>query len=160
MPSDKIEFVSSNLLYKSGVQVLTGSGTLEQTLDSFNLPPYIITPTQGIRIVAWGVSAANNNNKTWRLKFGATTLIAGPTDPNNALRWRLSAEILYRSASVQTVIAEELQANASGWNNELMDNTAPAEDDTLSILISVTGQDAVDSAGDITLDGWFIKVIE
>ena len=144
------------LLNAQTAAVATGTGTTEQTLQSYTTPPGIIGAAgQTLRITCWGVTGANANNKTMKLYFGASS-IATPTAATNAKGWRLVMNVMNRTATTQGI---------DSWG--LVDTTAvtPANTDgaetlTAGVLIKCTGTDGTSSASDITASGMTVELVK
>src|SRR6185312_12901729 len=74
----------SGLLTANLTSTATGAGTTEQTLLSYTLPAKTLSATnKGLKIQAWGVTAANANNKTMKLYFGSEVITTPTAATNN-----------------------------------------------------------------------------
>lgn len=100
--------------------------------------------TRGVRITAWGTSAANVNAKTLKVYFGAT-VVATTVTSLSATPWVLRATVLRVTATTQTAAGEAfLTANNGGPTI-----TAPGATLSGAVTLKVTGQSAV-ASDDIT----------
>lgn len=78
------------------------SAGTETTLDSVTVSQGTLAKTQSsILIFACGKTAANANNKTFRLKFGTTELFTTGAQAFNGVDWTLNAEIVRTSSTSQ-----------------------------------------------------------
>lgn len=132
----------------------TDADTVEKDLITFSLPADSLNANgKGVRVTAWGTTAANGNTKTMRLKFGATVLRAvGPFAPNN-LDWLVQSIVIRTGASAQDAMTHEMVQNSVVFTS----HTEPAEDTTAAITIKITGENAVAAANDIVAEGLLIE---
>lgn len=99
---------------------------------------------QGIRIIATGTFAANGNNKTVTLLFGATTLATLTGTFNNG-PWRFDAVVFRITSSTQTANTLVVEGVTPSTN---LIAASPTEDVDDSVTILVRGQGV--SSNDIT----------
>lgn len=84
-------------------------------LQTYQLPANSLTVAgRGIRIRAWGTTAANGNAKTVRLVFGSATLVTKMLATGVAGTWEIEATILRTGASAQDYYAKAYNNNATG----------------------------------------------
>lgn len=149
---------TGGLLNAQTAAVATGAGTAEQTLQTFSLPANTLTTAgQSLRVVCWGPTAANTNNKTARLYFGAS-VVATPTMATSAERWSLDILVMRRTATTQGFLGNG--AISTGPVPIAPIVTDGAETLTAAVTIKCTGQDGTDSAGDITANGMIVTAIK
>ena len=80
----------------------------------YTLPANTLTTTGDIlKIEAWGVYAANANNKTVTLEFGGQTILTTGSIAANAGSWKITASIIRTGASTQEIITEIISSNSS-----------------------------------------------
>lgn len=144
--------------------VATGTiaDTNETVLWTYTLPANSLNANgTKIRIRAWGACAANANNKTMRLYFGATVLNLSGTAAFNNNTFQYDAIVIRTGAATQVALAVGDTATAgaglAGTNLGNHIQTAPTEDTTAAIVVKVTGQNAVASANDILLKGAVVE---
>lgn len=146
------------LLNAQTAAVATGAGTTEQTLQQYTMPANQLSAAgQSVRIRCWGSTAANANNKTRRLYFGAS-VIATATEAANAQRWVLEMVVMRTGSATQSVSATGLAGTASVTPLSYVNQGT--DDLTAGVLIKCTGTDGTDSAGDITANGMIVEQIK
>jgi len=134
----------------------TGTGTSAQILQTYTIPAGTATTAgQGFRIQAWGTTAANANNKTMSLTFGATTVATTGALAANAANWVLFADVFLTSATAQTAVGQ----TQSGTSVQAASTSTPAETMANAITITMTGTDGTSSAGDITCTGMIVEFL-
>lgn len=164
--ADNVDFYAGKMVYPSGkfhamglinttsATAATAGGTGEQTLATYSLPANALDQVgRRVRVKAAFHCAANGNNKTMKLYFGAS-VITTPTAATNDKNAFLTLEIVKTGASTQIV-----------WGTGMVDTTAVtpyvnasgADTDTAAIVIKATGTDGSDSAGDIVLDDFYVE---
>src|SRR3990167_2424834 len=139
-------------------RTLTAAGTdadlLEKTLATVTITGNTLNINgQGVRVKAWGTTAANGNAKTIRLKFGATTIATNDiTKSPNGLAWECDADIFRTAATAQ----ESIGASYVGAVAQSKSDTQPRETETGNIDITLTGQNGVATANDIVCNGMIV----
>jgi len=130
--------------------------TTEQVLKSFLLPANSLSNNgSGIRITAWGTTAANNNNKTVAIKWGGRT-IHQESSPANNRSWLLKDDVYRTGSASQDIIGALGIWDVSGAFSGFQTDT---EDLTTDTLIEVVGQNAVPSANDIVVEGLRVEFL-
>lgn len=130
------------------------TGTTLQTLASCDIPANALSVDgMGLRVRAWGITAANANSKSLQLFFGATACDSLTSTVNNGAMV-LEATILRTGAATQecagTGIAGSGTVNAT--------RAAPAEDTTAAITLAVKATTAT-ASGDVTFKGLTVEVL-
>ncbi len=128
----------------------------ETVLQTYTLPANSMNNLgRGVRVRAWGVFAANSNNKTVRLYFGALAAVSSGTLSSSNTAWVINMEV-YRTTS----------GNQIYWGNIIAGNSdigvqqgVATATDTGTIVINVTGQNGSNSAGDIICNGMTVDII-
>lgn len=139
--------------------VATGAGTSEQILQQYTLPANSLSAAgQQVTIRCWGTTAANTNNKTRKLYFGAS-VITTATEAANAAGWDLSLTVMRTGAATQAVVGRG-QAGTAGATNIAVYQNAGTDSLAASVLIKCTGTDATDSAGDITANAMTVSGVK
>jgi hypothetical protein len=133
----------------------TGADTNETDLWTYSLPANTLNVNgKGVRVTAWGVNAANVNNKTWKVYFGSTAVYALGPSALNGSSFRVVMEV------ARTGAAAQIAAAFGGAGGTLTTATAaPAGDTTGAITIKVTGQNGTASASDIVFKGAIVEVL-
>ena len=135
--------------------VATGTGTAEQTLQTFSLPPNTLTSAgQMLRIACWGATGATANNKTVKLYFGSS-VITTPTYAGNAQSWYLELIVMRTGAATQAVVGNGMAGTGSVTPVAVYTN-AGTEDLTAAVTIKCTGTDGTSAAADITANGMIV----
>lgn len=125
-------------------------GTGEDILYTYDLPGNTLTTNgEGVRIRAWGKTAANANNKTLKLYFGSLLFNSGAIAVNDK-DWVLDAVILRAGVNDQT-------ASVSGIYNAtaVIQSTTMTEVMANDITIKVTGE--ATATNDISIIGAFVE---
>lgn len=156
-----IQAVNSNvggLINAQTAAVATGTGTAEQTLQTYSLPASTLTTAgQAVRVTCWGATAANTNNKTVKLYFGSTH-VDTPTMATSAETWSVNYIAMRRSATTQGFIGNG--AISTGPVPLAPSVTDAAETLTGAVTIKCTGTDGTSSAADITANGMIVELIK
>lgn len=135
----------------------TTAVTTEEDLWTYSLPAGALNADgRGVRIIAWGTFAANANNKTVKVYFGATNNSSASytTAPNGTL-WKFTVDILRGSATTQFGSSLFSAGGLSGTN--IM---APTETLSGAVTIKVTGQNGTAVANDIVFRGGYVETIK
>lgn len=125
-------------------------GTGEDTLYTYDLPGNTLSINgEGVRIRAWGKTAANANNKTLKLYFGSLLFSSGAIAVNDK-DWVLDAVILRAGNTDQT-------ASVSGIYNgaAVIQSTTLTEVMANDVTIKVTGEATANN--DIFIIGAFVE---
>ena len=120
-------------------QNATDDGTLE-TLWSYSLPANTLDENgDSLDIFASGTNAADTDSKILDLDFGSTTVETVTTASSAAVAWKLSATVVRTAAGAQKasgwLILQSHSFQAAGETTY----TTPAEDETGTITIAMTG---------------------
>lgn len=129
------------------------TGTTEETLSSYNLPANALSANgKGLRVTAWGTTAANGNSKTFALTFGATTCSTLSGTLNNAAIV-LTALILRAGASDQ-------ECGGTGLAGTVASSTrgTPAEAETGAIVIAAKATTPT-ASGDLSFQAMTVEVL-
>ena len=142
----------------------TPATTTETTLKTWDLPAgALATDDQGIRIHAFGSFAANANDKTVRIKFGATTVLtytgAGPGTGGGG--W---AQVdLFRTGGTAQKAIPWLVSGIGNWGDPAFTtttgHTTPAETLSGAVTIKVTGENGTGTADDIVCEGFSVEFL-
>ncbi len=153
------------LLYSQGGSVGNGADATDDTLFS-----YVIAANQwatlfpssqpygkgGIRVNAWGTSAANGQNKTAKIFFGTLTAISTGVVTINAKSWFLQAIILRTGVSTQKALGQGT-SDATQLSVSAQDHT---QDETAAITVKVTGASPTSSsANDLLGKGMTVEAL-
>lgn len=92
----------------------SNSGTGQTDLIEYDLAKNNLKNNGDIlEVEAWGVYAANGNNKTITLEFGTQTILTTGAIAANGGSWRVKAKIIRTAAATQEIITEIISSNAS-----------------------------------------------
>lgn len=129
-----------------------GSG--EDELISYAMPAVLDANGRAVRITAWGTTAANGNNKTAILYFGATALVTSGALAINAQDWIVTATVVRTGATAQEAIAvyQNETPTTVGPNR-----TTPAE--TLSAAVTIKCTGTATSDNDIVQRGLIVELL-
>lgn len=140
--------------FSSTGPVATAAGTSAQDLYNFSLPAGALKRAgQGLRITAYGHTAANGNTKTVALTFGGVALTATASAAANNKDWFLSALVIRGAAGFQEALGQG-NFNQTALNPVVTDMTL---DETAAQAIKLTATDGTSSAGDVTVSGFYIE---
>lgn len=132
-----------------------GADTTEDILMSYSLPAKTLSATgKGLKIRAWGICAANTENKTMKLYFGSE-VIATATAATNNKNWFLELEVFKTGASAQVVFGQG-QVDTTNVTPYV---TTGAETDTAAITIKITGTSGTATASNIIAKGLVVEVM-
>lgn len=133
----------------------------EETLMSFSLPAFSMgVAGQGVRIKAWGTTAANATAKQIRLKFGATAVFDSGNVAANGETWHFQAEVFRTGGATQDAIGFLSFYDTATPTIVPALITTPAETLTGAVTIAITSQVAVGAAAaDVTAEGFTVEYI-
>lgn len=134
------------------------TGTAEEVLVSHSIPANTLrVDGRGIRIKAWGTTAATANSKRIRIRFGglSSTVIADTTSQaaNNKV-WIVDALILRVNANTQKCVGTSIHNDSE----QPPLATSDSEDLTTLIPLVVTGE-TPSASGDLTYSGSLVELI-
>jgi hypothetical protein len=138
--------VGGALNVNTTVQATTG--TIEEVLATYTLPANTLSANgKGVRVTAAGLTAANGNTKTMRVRFGGIggTQVCSSTTATSGVAWHQTAEIFRTGAATQITGCTSTAGTAANTNI----NTA-AQTLSGTVDIVVTGTTAT-ASGDATL---------
>jgi len=120
---------------------IAGVGNATDTTDDTLFSTAITTgtlPKDGDALVlnCFGVFAANANNKTVKVIFGATTLVSSGVVALNGKAWWVVAEITRSGLTTQLGFGEYSADTATA---EVLTKTAPGETLSAAVTLKVTG---------------------
>lgn len=143
------------VIHVSTTQAATIADTNETNLWTFNVPANTLNRDGvGLRITTGGTLGANANNKTLKLYFGATQLVALSTTAN-ASGWRMGGIVLRTGAATQ-------RANGDvyiGLGVLNVSQTSPAETLSGVVQLRMTGQNGTASANDIVFNEAIVECL-
>jgi hypothetical protein len=131
-----------------------GADTTEDTLLTYTLPAKTLIGTKGLKIRAWGNTAANADNKTVKLYFG-TNVITTPTAATSGKGWELELEVFRTGTSTQVVFGSGV-VDVTPVTPLV---TTGAQTDTGAIVIKVTGTAGTANANDIVAKGLIVEML-
>jgi hypothetical protein len=151
----------------SAAAVQTGANTTETVLQSYTIPADTFAVNgKRINYRFWGAFAANANLKTIRIRLGPVTLTG------TVLYTSLAGAFNAQNWQVEGFIARRILDGQAGPASWICGPTAPAggivdvefpgaaNDDGAAMLLECTGQNGSASAGDITLNGHMIDLVQ
>jgi len=149
------------VLLTDSLSTTSTTGTAEEVLDSTNIDANTLDQNnRGVRITAWGTTAANANSKTVKIRFGSTTLngtvICTGTTTTASESWYVEAEVYRDGSSTQRSVSK---GQIGTTNLAVLIDTTLAETDTAQILVEVTGTTPT-ASGDMTITGFKLEFLE
>lgn len=137
------------------VTPVSNVSTTETDLMTYTLPANTMAVNgQGIRVSAYGTTAANGNSKTARLYFGASVVAIQAAITSSGSAWHATMIVLRTGAATQA-------AGGNIWTALNTGNPAspfPAETLSGPIVIKATGQSGTGS-NDITQTGMVVEAL-
>jgi len=133
--------------------VTTGNTTLGTYTIAANSMP--ADSGKVLRMIAWGKTAANGNNKTITLEFGATIVATLALAATNDKDWVLEATIIQGATGAQTAYGK---LYLEGAGNELISVTTPSETQTGNIVARLRAESGT-ASDDILLKGMVIEFL-
>jgi hypothetical protein len=140
----------------SSAGVGNAADTTDDVLFTYTLPANALDQAgRALTITACGKFAANGNNKTVKLWFGATTVISTGVVTDNATGWQLQAEVTkFGAANSNTQIAQGQQIHGTTHGGVNVPVT-PTETENGPIVIKVTGASGTTGAANDVLGQFF-----
>lgn len=130
------------------------TGTTIQTLASCSIPLNALSVDgMGLKVKAWGQTAANANTKLLELYFGATVCSALTSTVNNGAMV-IESTILRTGAATQECVG----TGVSGAGTVHGMRATPAEDTTTTVTLAVKATTAT-ATGDFTFKGLTVEVL-
>lgn len=138
----------------------TGNGAdqTEDVLTTYSIPAATMgaNGVQGFKIKVWGTTAANGDNKTIKLYFGANSISSG-VQTISAKNWFLELAV-YRSGTSTQVVVGEGQMDTTSITPTV---TTGTNDETAAIVVKCTGQETTAStANSIVIKAFIVEAIE
>lgn len=135
---------------------VSNSGTGQTNLISYDLSANSLQNNGDIlEIEAWGVYAANGNNKTVTLEFGSQTILTTGAIAANNGAWRIKAKVIRTTATTEEIIAEIISGNSSVADSV----TRTAGTQTLSNDINIKCTATGGASSDVTQYALIINLI-
>lgn len=150
----------SCILFLSAVPVTLSATTSEEVLFSGTIPAGLMGVNGALRCSPLFTFTNSGNNKTFRLRTGATAL-TGSIWAANVATTLVSQEAIpqtWRNRGVANSQITFVAANAHTGSQSSTANTATTEDTSVGMTFAITGQKA--SAGEtITLEGFTLELL-
>lgn len=116
----------------------SNAGVGATDLITYSLPKNSLTNNGDIlEVDAWGIYAANANNKTITLAFGSQTILTTGAIAANDGTWSLKAKIIRKTSTSQEIVSEILSSNTSVADSAT--RTAGTQDLATSLVIRCIG---------------------
>lgn len=133
-------------------------GTSETDIFTYTLPASVLNANgRGVRVITWGTTSANANNKQLRLYFGGTVISDSAAAAYNAQNWKFTADVMRTGSNTQTSSTHLTLAQAGTGNIEWQQDTNLTKTDTGTLIIKLTG-DCPSNATDVTAKGWRVEL--
>jgi hypothetical protein len=160
--NEAFRLLQPGLVYSSFTSAAT-TGTTKQTLATYPFP-YVSTgaPSLGpfqnnsgavFEIVAWGITAANANSKTYEIDFGGTA-IATITSTANAGTIRCKARIIVSSVAN----TQEIEGECDDGTTRTVTRIAPGITGSATIVLNIAATTGT-ASGDFTFKGLTVEYI-
>lgn len=150
--ADQLPIVPGKEVGEAHNGVVVGNSAVEGTLIQQALPVGLLVPGDSMLLLAHGdLTFGVVGTLTWRLKIGATTILATPAiayaNGANAMRWMLAANIMIEATALQRVgaLLSFSQLTAASWdmvnaNSQMVGYGSAAEDLSVAKNLLVTNQ--------------------
>lgn len=142
------------VLGMSAVAASVSSGTAEVTLATISVPANALGANGRLRITTTWSYTNSANNKTMRVKFGATTFVSVVTTTTAALRHQIDISNVNATNSQKGFVTG--LATAFGESSSALQTGA--NDTTAALDILITGQPAT-GGETITLESYLVELI-
>lgn len=109
---------------------------------------------KAIRVMAWGKTAADADNKIISIKFGATVVATHASAATNDKDWVLEATIIQGATGAQSAIG---QFSLEGASQDIQLVTTPAETETSDTVVALN-VDGI-NANDVLLKGMTVEFL-
>lgn len=134
---------------------VANSGSSETDLITYSLMANTMTNDQDlIEVEAWGVFAANANNKTVKLVFGNQSILTTGAIAANDGTWKINARIIRKLVASQEIEADIISSNTSVADSST--RTAGTQDLATTLTIKCTGTGS--SSSDITQYAMIVRL--
>ena len=132
----------------------TPADTVEHDAMTYTIPANTLNENgKTIRVIVWGSTAANANIKQYRIRLAGDTLVSSVHASNN-LDFSLEAIITRTGVGTQTTRGLLVRSTTP-----LTVVTATTEDETSAIDLKVVLKNDVASAGDLTVYGMVVELL-
>ena len=153
----------SYVLVADGADATSPADTLDNTLKSVSIPANSLGANGRIRVYCIVKSTGTNNTKTYRIKFGATTLFSFVDGATSESRYEFNLNIFnrnltnsqyawfmypYNNAAANT---DTFASISRHWNTSAIDTTSAQ-------TLAVTGQLA-NSLDSIIISGFYVEIL-
>ena len=130
--------------------------TAETNFLNYTVPANTLSADgQMLRAILEGVTAANANNKTFKVYFGGTQVGSTLTIANSGVPWRLAINVHRRGSASQVVVWTLTYAAGNGTT---IDRGTLTKDLTASQALRVTGQSGT-ATGDVVFDAAHVEKV-
>lgn len=143
------------VLAHSGVAVSAGAVTTEETLFSMTIPGGSMGPNGALRVTTLFTTTNSANNKTMRIKLGATAF-AAQVGTTNATFENIPQTIRNRGSEASQVTFPTANAHTGTATGSAI--TTGTENTAIDLVLSITGQKAT-GAEVLTLESYTIELI-
>ena len=108
---------------------------------------------KAIKVRAWGKTAANGNNKTIKLYFGATVLATHGLAATNDKDWYMEGTVIQGATGAQSCECSYFLEGAAAMTNTVQ---AAAETETGDVIVKCTGESGT-ASDDILMKGMIVE---
>lgn len=131
-------------------------GTGEDDLISLTLPANTLNAAgTGVKITAWGVTAANVNSKILRIRFGGQVVFAYAMPTSVSVAWRVEVLVFRTGSNTQESIAHMVGIHGVVSINDVESQSSLTVVDTSAIIVKGTGDATADN--DIQQEGMLME---
>jgi hypothetical protein len=146
-------FRPQGILSAQATASVNTADTNENTLFTYSLPANTLSAVgKTVKVIAWGVTSADANNKTVKIYFGTASFTTGAAAANNKA-WFVEARITKTGTNTQTIIFSG-SINGADIAPTVVSGT---DTDTGAIVIKCTGTNGTAAASQITANCMLIE---
>jgi hypothetical protein len=147
-------FRGQGIIYSNVTAAGNGVDTTEDTLHTYSVPANTLAfPGQAIRVRGWGTFAANANNKTLKVYWGATNVYSSGVLAANNTTFYYEMLVLMQSAGNQLVVFNG-QVNSAIVTTTLVTATLV---ETAANIVKSTGTSGTAAANNISETAFIVE---
>lgn len=143
------------MVFSTATSVGNTDGTAEDlasyTIKANSMPA---DSAKAVRVLAWGKTAADSDNKIISIKFGSTVVATHASAATNDKDWVLEATIIQGATGAQSAIG---QFSLEGASQDIQLVSTPAETQTSDTVVALNA-DGI-NANDILLKGMTVEFL-
>jgi len=145
-----------NYMLNVDTTAATQATTSAVDTKTYSLPAGTLSANgMGVKVRAWGTTAATANAKTIALKFGSSTVLTTGALLANALDWEMEAVVIRTAAATQEAYGRGQFSGAVIQVNE----SEPNQDLTAAVSIAINVTSAT-ATGGVSVEGFTVEAFD